>query len=71
MPPTRVVTNELKHVTYTFELPRPSVRGYVIQESRDGVTWNALGRSTATNFTRVTFVDSTPSSGRQYRVTLP
>ncbi|MCL4176426.1 MAG: hypothetical protein KJ072_01590 [Verrucomicrobia bacterium] len=69
--PTRVTTNELHHVTYTFELPRPSARGYVIQESLDGVNWTELGRSTATHFTRITFKDSTPSSGKQYRVSLP
>mgnify|MGYP000918084874 CR=1 FL=1 len=69
--PTRATTNELHHVTYTFELPRPAARGYVIEESLDGVNWTELGRSTSTHFTRITFRDSTPSSGKQYRVTLP
>jgi hypothetical protein len=69
--PTRATTNELQHVTYTFELPRPPARGYVIQESLDGVNWTELGRSTSTHFKRITFKDSTPSSGKQYRVSLP
>ena len=68
---TRAVTNELRHVTYTFELPRRPTHGYIIQESMDGKTWSDLGRSTATNLNRVTFVDATPSSGKQYRVSLP
>ena len=71
VPPTRATTNDLRHVTYTFNLPRPPASGYIIQESLDGVTWTELGRSTATNFTRVTFVDATPSSGKYYRVVLP
>lgn len=71
VPPTHASTNEQRHVTYTFNLPRPATGGYVIQESLDGVSWTDLGRSTSTNFTRVTFVDSTPSSGKYYRVILP
>ncbi len=71
VPPSRVVTNELQQVTYTFELPRPSIRGYIIQESRDGKSWSNLGRSTATNYTMVTFVDASASSGKRYRVCLP
>ena len=69
--PTRAVTNELKQVTYTFQLPGPPARGYIIQESLDGVTWTEVGRSTSTRFTRITFMDGTPSSGKQYRVALP
>ena len=71
VPPTQAATNEQRQVTYTFDLPRPASGGYIIQESSDGVTWADLGRSTSTNFTRVTFVDSTPSSGNHYRVVLP
>jgi hypothetical protein len=69
--PTRAVTNELKQVTYTFQLPGPPARGYIIQESLDGVTWTEVGRSTSSRFTRITFMDGTPSSGKQYRVALP
>lgn len=71
VPPTVAATNEQRQVTYTFDLPRPATGGYIIQESSDGVTWADLGRSTSTNFTQVTFVDSTPASGRHYRVVLP
>jgi hypothetical protein len=71
VPPTQAATNEQRQVTYTFDLPRPAASGYIIQESSDGVTWADLGRSTSTKFTRVTFVDSTPSSGKRYRVVLP
>jgi hypothetical protein len=71
VPPALASTNDLQHVTYTFNLPRNAHSGYIIQESRDGVHWMDLGRSTSTNFTRVTFVDSTPSSGKHYRVVLP
>jgi hypothetical protein len=69
--PSKAVTNALLHVTYTFDLPRPSVHGYVIQESRDGREWSNLGRSTATNLTQVTVIDSTPNSGKLWRVALP
>jgi len=71
VPPTQAATNEQRQVTYTFDLPRPASGGYIIQESSDGVNWADLGRSTSTNYTRVTFVDSTPSSGNHYRVVLP
>lgn len=71
VPPTQAATNEQRQVTYTFDLPRPASGGYIIQESSDGVNWADLGRSTSTNYTRVTFVDSTPSSGKHYRVVLP
>jgi hypothetical protein len=69
--PSKAVTNALQHVIYTFDLPRPPVHGYVIQESRDGREWSNLGRSTATNLTQVTVIDSTPNSGKLWRVALP
>jgi hypothetical protein len=69
--PTKAVTNSLQHVTYSFDLPRPSSRGYIIEESVDGEEWFVYGRSTAANLRQVTVVDATPNSGKQWRVTLP
>jgi hypothetical protein len=71
VPPSSAVTNSLQHVTYTFDLPRPPARGYVIEESIDGQEWIVYGRSSSTNLRQVTLVDATPDSGKQWRVTLP
>jgi hypothetical protein len=69
--PTKAVTNSLRHVTYTFQLPRLPERGYIIEESLDGEEWTILGRSSATHLRQVTVVDATPDSGKLWRVTLP
>lgn len=69
--PTLAVTNSLRHVTYTFDLPRLPDRGYIIEESLDGEAWSVLGRSKSTNLRQVTVVDATPESGKSWRVILP
>lgn len=69
--PASAVTNSLRHVTYTFALPHPPARGYIIEESVDGEEWFVYGRSTSSDRRLITIVDATPDSGKQWRVSLP